>query len=597
MENQNIAQKRIEDFRRRYGEGALRLAYHAALPVVINAELLHLLRINFFLDSTPPLDYTAEGDLLLSPLCFEIGDGLYEIEHTIRDELLKGLLKEYGQERTREIAALLRRYTERHLPWYSRPALKRAQELTALDAFDPVKAALWLWETERSVEQLTVGQWEWFVAIRQEIQRKDMSLHQEKRLISLSRIWEQLQRVQQELKQGSRETQDTAITALQDALETCLSLFFPSFVYPLLTDVLHFYCRKVLPYMGIPAEDQRIVREEFEKTITHLNTQEHTAKLLESQLKQFFLHVKSGALDSIEDIVTVLCETLSSRAEKDKKFFQQIRVNPRHPRHLRSIPSSDRSLEKFYRAFKKSPFTESHVIPFFEAIIAQLPPEIKTLFVYMATLFWFQLHEFVHMKAVLVNTKTKEAQITRLDVTTSLESKGLDTLDFENTVDDRMYNSCWNAVQAARKFLEARFTEIIGDTSLCVKCRFQNPIAIYNDTSASLLVGLKVVGDVLDLAVDPQTVVSGEVNESGKILPVACVAEKVLAAQHHPDIQRLFLPADELFTTSRRVAITRVHDLSEAVVHYYGEQFRKKMKQLTRRDVPDGVAGDLKRTK
>jgi tetratricopeptide (TPR) repeat protein len=41
--------------------------------------------------------------------------------------------------------------------------------------------------------------------------------------------------------------------------------------------------------------------------------------------------------------------------------------------------------------------------------------------------------------------------------------------------------------------------------------------------------------------------------------------------------------------TSRRVAITGVHDLSEAVAHYYGEQFRKKLKQMSRRKVLKGA--------
>ncbi len=174
MTEQTIAQRRINEFRRKCGENTLGLAYHAALPVVINAELLHLLRINFFLDCTPPLDYTAEGDLLLSPLCFEIGDGLYEIEHTIRDELLKGLLKDYGQERVRWIAALLKRYTERHLPWHRRPALKRAQELTALDAIDHAQATLWLGEVQRGTE-LEPGQQEWFVAMRGDIEHRNIT--------------------------------------------------------------------------------------------------------------------------------------------------------------------------------------------------------------------------------------------------------------------------------------------------------------------------------------------------------------------------------------------------------------------------------------
>ena len=345
---------------------------------------------------------------------------------------------------------------------------------------------------------------------------------------------------------------------MQDTLATRAPVFFPSFVYPLLTDVLLFYCRNVLPDLGISAEDQRIVREEFEDTIIHLNTREQTAKRLEAQLKQFFLQVKSGTFDSFEEVVSELVEILCASSgfclsgrdtAGDVKQKATLTDGKEHGQKKEISPCFSPSVgQKQFRAFKKSPFTASHVIPLFEVILAS--PEIKMLFGYMATLFWHQLYEFVHMKAVLVNTKTKEALITRLDVTTSLESKGLDNLLFESTVDDRMEHSCWNAVQATRTSLEDQFHEILKNKVLRITCRFPNPIAGHHDTSASLLVSLKVIGDVLDMEIDPHTLVSGEVDESGRILPISCVVEKVLAAQYHLDIQRLFLPADGLLPGS-----------------------------------------------
>ncbi|MDJ0708459.1 MAG: hypothetical protein QNJ46_34755, partial [Leptolyngbyaceae cyanobacterium MO_188.B28] len=66
------AYHRIEQFKERfsaYGEAALHLAYHAALPVALSPELLHLLRVNFFLDPPEPLPYSIEFEFLLSPLC------------------------------------------------------------------------------------------------------------------------------------------------------------------------------------------------------------------------------------------------------------------------------------------------------------------------------------------------------------------------------------------------------------------------------------------------------------------------------------------------------------------------------------------------
>src|SRR5690349_12909405 len=74
-----------------YGKNLFYLACHAALPAAISVDLLHLLRINFFFENTEQLPYTAEADLLLSPLCTEIGDELYEMDHEVRDILLQKL--------------------------------------------------------------------------------------------------------------------------------------------------------------------------------------------------------------------------------------------------------------------------------------------------------------------------------------------------------------------------------------------------------------------------------------------------------------------------------------------------------------------------
>jgi hypothetical protein len=73
-----------------HGEAAVRLAYHAALPVVVNCGLLNLLRVNFFLDPPDDLPYEVEAELLMSPLFREVSEGLYEIDPELRNLLLTG---------------------------------------------------------------------------------------------------------------------------------------------------------------------------------------------------------------------------------------------------------------------------------------------------------------------------------------------------------------------------------------------------------------------------------------------------------------------------------------------------------------------------
>ncbi len=150
------------------GPDLVELAAHASVAVALSPELVHLLRINFFLD--PParlLPYPTEWRLLLSPLCREIGDGLYEIEPDLRNGLLQRLVAGHGRQRLRDVATLLWQYCERS-PWPDYPELERAQQLAALSCLDPYEARAWL-NKEEPAEEDSVER-RWFVAMEQEVE-------------------------------------------------------------------------------------------------------------------------------------------------------------------------------------------------------------------------------------------------------------------------------------------------------------------------------------------------------------------------------------------------------------------------------------------
>ncbi len=158
------------------------LARHAALPVALNSELLHLLRVNFFLDTTQPLPFTAETDLLFSPLVEEIGEDLFEIRPEVRDILLKGLVQSYPPRRIREIATLLWQYTRRSFVWNGRAGLERAQQLTAVYHLNPEAAKQWLADAEKNAESEGAASREWFVAMREELSRRENRQNKELRI-------------------------------------------------------------------------------------------------------------------------------------------------------------------------------------------------------------------------------------------------------------------------------------------------------------------------------------------------------------------------------------------------------------------------------
>ena len=105
--------RRVISFAQHYGEPHTRLAMHAALPLGLTPELLHLIRVNFAID----VPWIAEADLLLSPFCKEKGKGLYEMEQHIREILLSELKndKKFGAERVRKVAKFLLEYVRRWL--------------------------------------------------------------------------------------------------------------------------------------------------------------------------------------------------------------------------------------------------------------------------------------------------------------------------------------------------------------------------------------------------------------------------------------------------------------------------------------------------
>ena len=142
---------------------AVDLVGHAALPVVCDAELLHLLRINFFVDSEA-LPYWIEGRMLLSPLWQDLGDGLYTMEPVLRRLLLQRLVANRGARRTAEVATLLWQAAERRSGWAEKTELRHAQQLTALNFLAPERAREWLTQAQ------TAGGGEaldnaWFVAM------------------------------------------------------------------------------------------------------------------------------------------------------------------------------------------------------------------------------------------------------------------------------------------------------------------------------------------------------------------------------------------------------------------------------------------------
>ncbi|HEX6910193.1 MAG TPA: SH3 domain-containing protein, partial [Longimicrobium sp.] len=133
---------RVLAFSRRFGRETTALAMHAALPLGLSPELVHLLRVNF----VPRAPWIAEADLLLSPLCMEAGGGMYEMDPDVRGLLLAEMARTpgLGPARQRQVAQFLRLWAARALNDAADPDQQehlRVQQWVALAYAEPARAA------------------------------------------------------------------------------------------------------------------------------------------------------------------------------------------------------------------------------------------------------------------------------------------------------------------------------------------------------------------------------------------------------------------------------------------------------------------------
>ena len=142
------ATRRLESFRQRFGDGHVYLACHAALPLALTPDLLYSLWANFQRDThgeAIEIPWIAVADLMLSNLCKEVGNELYEMDQAVRDELLNQLQNDsrLGQERLRELADFVMAYVEQQLdsPDLDVRDLATGQKWRALAYKQPSEAA------------------------------------------------------------------------------------------------------------------------------------------------------------------------------------------------------------------------------------------------------------------------------------------------------------------------------------------------------------------------------------------------------------------------------------------------------------------------
>jgi len=136
-----VAVERVVSFAQKFGEAHLTLACHAAFPLALTPDLLYRIWGNFAYEAP----WTAVADVLLSPLCREVGHELYEMDIAVRNLLLEELKEDeqFGQRRLNDLADFLTDYVAQqfHSDDPDVRNLARGQRWTALAYTRPGEAA------------------------------------------------------------------------------------------------------------------------------------------------------------------------------------------------------------------------------------------------------------------------------------------------------------------------------------------------------------------------------------------------------------------------------------------------------------------------
>jgi hypothetical protein len=189
-----FCQRYVEEYYSEYGFGHFLLAAYASVPALLTPDLLYKIWQNFhgykWGGVNVSIHRVAVSDILLSPLCREVGFELYEMDVDIKlsflewlkdVELKETLWKKRGIHRLEEIARFVQQYHE--IPnigavrWGK--SYTESQQLEALSYFDPVQLVNILFEKlrEQSGSQQETGL----------LRTMDMFLTTEKRLDRVSK--------------------------------------------------------------------------------------------------------------------------------------------------------------------------------------------------------------------------------------------------------------------------------------------------------------------------------------------------------------------------------------------------------------------------
>jgi tetratricopeptide (TPR) repeat protein len=385
----------------------------------------------------------------------------------------------------------------------------------------------------------------------------------------------------------SLDVQAVAINDLFLFLDNHRTQRFPSLLYTQAMQMLQWYREHVLPNLeGYNEEDRQEITENYKTLIASMNESSGVSQNIENALYQVIQKLVTGTFHHEHEVETALVEIA------------------RNFPGIEDIPRTTSIFQTFLRRFRsvQKEFNYTQTLKLFERLLdvssgksAELSLAHQSEMSNFREMFEYVLRSYFEGKVVLVD-HFGHGIVMPLWVSVDCARTSEHVEFWNHTVDAEMQASADTARSLACTYLiEECDREIPEQTA--VQCQFPNPAVGYRDTSASLLIGIKIVGEVLGLESDPATAVTGEVEHFGNVLGVGWIPEKMNAAREHEGIKRILVPEANIGEIKPRpqehqLTIVPVRTFPETVQRYYGEQLQKKIRwQVSRRQIVKIAAG------
>lgn len=400
-------------------------------------------------------------------------------------------------------------------------------------------------------------------------------------------LWTLLRETHEALSLGGIEFQADAVNRVFLFAHQRRQQIFPGGLSRQIDALLQWYLSDILPNLGYAEADASAIAAEYHALLECRNSINASAEQIETQFEQMLLRLRSHRTDYLADAIRCLLALI----EQTPGMPPSVQL----PAIAEFVIDSCPTLEEF---------TCAGVSRFVNALFAMIeqatrhtPLQVVKILSDLRHFCEYLVESHFQAKALLVDTFFR-GHLLPIWVEIDMQRSSEHVRFWNFCVDAAMQTSADAARAAARHYLRA-IAGIELPENMVVECRLPYPGIHYYDTSASLLISLKIVGEVLGLSNDPTTAVTGEIDSAGNIGPVKYLPQKIKALSEYPALTRLLAPAanrDMLAALAPEYPSVRMlsaRTLSEAVEVYYDYRPQAENRPISRRQMLIGSASVL----